>query len=89
MREAGADFDHQLDYLSTRLLARDFGEKERAVVRRTYKGFVGYYGEHGQDAEKLLSTGESAPDEALPAAESAALTMVANQIINLDEVLNK
>ena len=89
MREAGDDFDRQLDYLSTRLLARDFGEKERAVVRRTYKGFVGYYGEHGQDAEKLLSTGESAPDEALPAAESAALTMVANQIINLDEALNK
>ena len=89
MREAGDDFDRQLDYLSTRLLARDFGEKERAVARRTYEGFVDYYGEHGQDAEKLLSTGESAPDEALPAVESAALTMVANQIINLDEVLNK
>ena len=89
MREAGDDFDRQLDYLSTRLLARDFGEQERAVARRTYDGFVGYYGEHGQDAEKLLSTGESAPDEALPAVESAALTMVANQIINLDEVLNK
>ena len=89
MREAGDDFDRQLDYLSTRLLARDFGEKERAVVRRTYKGFVGYYGEHGQDARKLLSTGESAPDEALPPVESAALTMLANQIMNLDEVLNK
>ena len=89
MREAGDDFDRQLDYMSTRLLARDFGDKERAVARRTYEGFVGYYGEHGQDAQKLLSTGESAPDEALPAAESAALTMVANQIINLDEILNK
>ncbi len=89
MREAGDDFDRQLDYMSTRLMARDFGEKERAVARRAYDSFVGYYSEHGQDAQKLLSTGESAPDEALPAAESAALTMVANQIINLDEVLNK
>ena len=89
IREAGDDFDRQLDYMSARLLARDFGEKERAVARRTYEAFVGYYGEHGQDAEKLLATGESAADEALPAAESAALTMVANQMINLDEVLNK
>ena len=89
MREAGDDFDRQLDYMSTRLLARDFGERERAVARRAYDGFASYYSEHGKDAKKLLSTGESAPDEALPAAESAALTMLANQMMNLDEVLNK
>ena len=89
MREAGDDFDRQLDYMTTRLMARDFGERERAVARRAYDGFASYYSEHGKDAKKLLSTGESAPDEALPAAESAALTMLANQMMNLDEVLNK
>ena len=75
--------------MTTRLLARGFAEKERAVARRTYDGFVGYYGDNRQDAKKLLSTGESAPDEALPPVESAALTMLANQMMNLDEVLNK
>ncbi len=89
MREAGDDFDRRLDYMTARLLARDFGERERAVARRAYDGFASYYSEHGKDAKKLLSTGESAPDEALPAAESAALTMLANQMMNLDEVLNK
>ena len=89
MREAGDDFDRRLDYMTTRLLARDFGERERAVARRAYDGFASYYSEHGNDAKKLLSTGESAPDEALPPAESAALTMLANQMMNLDEVLNK
>ena len=89
IREAGDDFDRQLDYMTTRLLARDFGENERAVARRTYDGFVGYYGDNRQDAKKLLSTGESAPDEALPPVESAALTMLANQMMNLDEILNK
>ena len=89
MREAGDDFDRRLDYMTMRLLARDFAEKERAVARRTYDGFVGYYGDNHQDAKKLLSTGESAPDEALPPVESAALTMLANQMMNLDEILNK
>ena len=89
MREAGDDFDRQLDYMTARLLARNFGENERAVARRFFDGFVRYYSEHGKDAQKLLSTGESAPDEALPAVASAALTMLANQMMNLDEVLNK
>jgi len=35
-----------------------------------------------------LSVGESKPEEGAEA-DSAALTMVANQIMNLDEALNK
>ena len=41
------------------------------------------------DAKKLLSTGDSQADEALPTVESAAFTMLASQILNLDESLNK
>ena len=44
---------------------------------------------HPRDAQKLLKAGERKPDPALPPAEFAALTMVANQMLNLDEVLNK
>ena len=89
MREAGDDFDRQLDHMTSRLLARDFGDKERAVAKRMYDGFASFYRNSGEDAKKLLSTGDSQPDEALPATESAALTMLASQIMNLDEVLNK
>ncbi len=89
MREAGDDFDRRLDYVTTRLLARDFGEKERAVAKRTYDGFVDFYSSSAEEAKKLLATGDSPPDEALPVTESAAWTMLASQIINLDEVLNK
>ena len=89
MREAGDDFDRRLDYVTTRLLARDFGEKERAVAKHTYDGFVGFYGSNAEEAKKLLATGDAPPDEALPVTESAAWTMLASQIMNLDEVLNK
>ena len=89
MREAGADFERRLDYIAIRLLARELKPGERAVARRTYRELVGHYGSNAREAGKLLATGESAPDEALPAAESAAWTMLASQLMNLDEVLNK
>ena len=89
MREAGADFDLRLDFITTRLMARKLKAVERAVAQRTYREFVEHYGSDSREAEKLLATGESAPDEALPSAESAAWTLLASQLMNLDEVLNK
>ena len=59
------------------------------MSRRAYEDFLGYYQQNSEDAGKLLAAGESEPDPALPEAEFAALTMLANQIMNLDEVLNK
>ena len=41
------------------------------------------------EAERLLDVGDSLPDDTLPAAESAAWTMLVTQVMNLDEVLNK
>ena len=89
MREAGDEFDRRLDYVTTRLLARDLSQKERAVAKRTYDGFIGFYNSNAEEAKKFLAVGESPSDEALPATESAAWTMLASQMMNLDEVLNK
>ena len=89
MREAGDDFDRRLDYVTTRLLARDLTQHERAVAKRTYEGFFELYRANLDDARTLLAVGESPADEALPAGESAAWTMLASQLMNLDEVLNK
>jgi hypothetical protein len=40
-------------------------------------------------ANQLIQIGESKPDPQLDAVELAALTLVGNAILNLDEVLNK
>jgi hypothetical protein len=37
----------------------------------------------------LLAIGESKPSGNVPATQLAAMTMAANQLMNLDEVLNK
>ena len=89
MRDAGHDFDRRLDYVTTRLLARDFTERERAVAQRTYDQLVDLYRSNAEAAQQLLAVGDSSPDEALPVTESAAWTMLTSQLMNLDEVLNK
>jgi hypothetical protein len=47
------------------------------------------FSSHEDEARKLLAVGESKADESLPVLEFAALTMVANEVMNLDEVLTK
>jgi hypothetical protein len=87
--QSAADFDGRLDFLSNRLLARPFTARERLIARRSFEEFRSYYAAHSDDAAKLLKDGERKPDPALPRSEYAAMTMLANQILNLDEVLNK
>ena len=81
--------DHQLDFIAARLLARPFEQKEREIAMRTYQASLSYYNEHADEVKKLLSVGESKVDDALLTPQCAALTVLANQVLNLDEVLNK
>ena len=48
-----------------------------------------YYKAHPDDAKKLIAVGESKADPTLRLRELAAWTMLANELMNLDEVLNK
>jgi hypothetical protein len=89
MREAGVGFDPRLDYVTARLLARDLEERERVVARNSYDGYLDQYRANPDGARALLAVGDSEPDGALPAVESAAWTMLASELMNLDEVLNK
>jgi len=79
----------QVDYMSSRLIARRFGPKEKEVIARSYADFFNYYQAHKADASKLLALGESKADASLPVDKFAALTVLANELLNLDEVLNK
>ena len=48
-----------------------------------------YYQQHVDEAQQLLSVGESPRDDSLDVSTRAAWTMLANELMNLDEVLNK
>ena len=89
IRDGGADFDERLDFVTTRLLARVFDADERSVVLRTYDRLLNAYRVNTAGAEELIHVGDSTPTLGLAVDESAAWTMVVNQLMNLDEVLNK
>jgi uncharacterized membrane-anchored protein YhcB (DUF1043 family) len=81
--------DRELGYLSKHLLARPLDKKEMQVLRQSYKDFLAYYTSAPQDASKLLKVGASPAEGSLSEPKLAALTMVANEILNLDETLVK
>jgi hypothetical protein len=87
--ENGVTFAERLGYLSSRVLIRPLTLEEQRIARKAYDDFARYYAAHPEDASKFLNDGEHKPDPSLPAAEHAALTMLANQLFNLDEVLNQ
>ena len=89
LKEGGATPDSRIDFMARRLVSRPFGPDELAVVKTSLAELTGYYQAHADDAKKLIAVGESKPDAALDPATLAAWTMLANQLMNLDEVLNK
>jgi hypothetical protein len=89
MKSAGNSFGARLDFLALHALARPLEAQERAVVERAYRNFLNHYDARPEEAKKLLSTGESSYDTKLSPQELASWTMVASQILNLDEALNK
>ncbi|HEY3440122.1 MAG TPA: DUF1553 domain-containing protein [Paludibaculum sp.] len=89
LQASGSDVDRQFDFIAARLMARPLSEQERAIIRGSYKEFLRHYDTKPADAAALVKTGETKPPENVSAVELAALTMVANQMLNLDEVLTK
>lgn len=85
----GAEFDPRADFLATAVLRRPLAEPERQIARKAYQDYLRYYDSNLADAKKLLAAGEAPVDAKVAPAEGAALTMLANQLLNLDEVLNK
>jgi hypothetical protein len=83
------DVDREVNYMTSRLLSRKLEPKERQVVVNSYRDYMTYYESAPEDAKKLVSVGESKADASLPVPKLAALTMVANELLNLDEVLVK
>jgi len=89
LHAGGETFDGRLKAMSLPLLAREFRPQEIEIIRASLDDLLAYYGQHPQDAALLLEVGETPADATIDPATLAAWTMLANQLMNLDEVLNK
>ena len=79
----------KLSAIAERLLCRPLKAQETPSLAASLADLRKFYDTHVPDAEALLKVGESKADEKLPKPEFAAWTMLCNEIMNLDEVLNK
>jgi hypothetical protein len=75
--------------MARRLLARSFTIEERKVIDRMLGELLAHYKSQPAEAKKLLTVGEIKPTATVEPATLAAWTMLANSLMNLDEVLNK
>jgi mono/diheme cytochrome c family protein/Mor family transcriptional regulator len=89
MREAGRTPEEWVAYMF-RLATCRYPEKlELEELVEAYRKLWYHYQNQPEAVRQLLSYGETPPDTARVGPELAALIMVANVILNLDEVLNK
>ncbi|OAI39022.1 hypothetical protein AYO40_06185 [Planctomycetaceae bacterium SCGC AG-212-D15] len=89
LKEGGAKPEARVDLISRRLLSRPLRPEEVTVVEAILKDLLAHYQAKPEEAKKLIAVGESKADASVDAATLAAWTMLVNQMMNLDEVLNK
>ena len=78
-----------LGFMAERLLARPLTHEERKIISANADELLAHYKARPQEAAKLLAVGEMKPDKKIDPPTLAAYTLVANELMNLDEVLNK
>jgi cytochrome c553 len=86
---AGTTDDARIDFIARRVLARPFRTDEAGIVKESLTALVAEYAAKPAEAKKLIAFGESKADPKLKPEELAAWTMLCNELLNLDEVLNK
>jgi hypothetical protein len=89
IKEGGKQPEQRIDLMSEILLAHDPPPQMAAVLEGSIAQMEKHYAADPKDAARLLDVGEKKSDAAIPAPELAAWTMVASEMLNLDETLNK
>jgi cytochrome c553 len=89
LKEGGSTAGSRLDFIARRLLSRSLRTEEVATVESSLKTLTAFYQAHADDANKLMAVGETKADPTLDSRTLAAWAMLTNELMNLDEVLNK
>jgi hypothetical protein len=89
IHEAGPSPDARIDRMSEILLARDPRPQTLAVLEGSFNQIEKHYAGDPKAAHSLVHEGESKPALDIPEPQLAAWTMIASEMLNLDETLNK
>ena len=89
LQESKGDDERTLDLIARRLLSRPLSEVEKNLMQSSHLSLLSHYQTTPEDTAALLAVGESPAEKAIAPPVLAAWTMVCNQLMNLDEALNK
>ena len=89
LSDAKRDDVQLFDYIGRHLLCRELSNEELAILQSNMRTLLDFYQAHPADAKQLIAVGDAPVDDRLDVTKLAAWTMVCNQMMNLDEVLNK
>ncbi len=89
IREGGRQSEQRIDLLSEILLSHDPKPKMTRVLEASLTDMEKHYAADSKAAHALVSEGESRRDTSISEPELAAWTMVASEMLNLDETVTK
>jgi hypothetical protein len=89
LREGGNNPRQRLQFMSKLLLSHDPAPQMAAMLESSLSDMQKHYAADPKAAGQLIGVGEKKRDPSIPPAELAAWTMVANEMLNLDETVTK
>jgi hypothetical protein len=89
IREGGPTDEQRINRMSLILLSRVPPPQMAAVLEKSLGEMQRHYAANPKDARALVSIGEKKHDSSIAEPELAAWTMIASEMLNLDETLNK
>ena len=78
-----------LDRLAWQVLCRPLSIGEQAILLTGKEQLANHFQSNAEEARQLVSVGEYPVDDRLEVSQLAAWTLICNQLLNLDEALNK
>ncbi len=89
LKDANAIDENVLSFIAAKALGRSFSDPEKKVLLEDKQVFLEHYRSTPDDVKSLLEIGSSPVDQQYDKSMLAAWTLVCNEVLNLDEVLNK
>jgi Protein of unknown function (DUF1553)/Protein of unknown function (DUF1549)/Planctomycete cytochrome C/Concanavalin A-like lectin/glucanases superfamily len=89
IHEAGTDTELRINRMSEILFAHDAPAPMEAALETSFHQMQQHYAKDRKAAHSLVEVGENQRDSSIPEPELAAWTMVASEMLNLDETMNK
>jgi len=89
IQEGGASLEKRVSYGCRLLLNRQPSEVELGLLTDVYQEMHSHFSEATDAASELLAVGESSVDSSIDSIDLAAMTLVANTLLNLDEATSR